>query len=47
MAALFLAVICVFFTRAFAFRGTDPEAFIVDIVLVIVLATLFHGCIRG
>lgn len=36
-----LAIVCVVMFRAFAFRCTEPEAFIVDLVLLVGLTWLF------
>lgn len=41
--AVFIAILLVAIFVPFAFRGTNPVAFIIDIILVIILCNLF-GC---
>ena len=42
--ALILSIVVVFFTRAYAFRGTNGAALLLDIIIVIVLTCLLSGC---
>jgi hypothetical protein len=42
--AFLCALIFVLILRAFAFKGTNSAAFIVDIVLVVYLTAAFMGC---
>lgn len=42
--AFILAVIVVSIIRIHAFKGTNPGAFIIDIIIAAILVSFFKGC---
>ncbi|MCX7699465.1 MAG: hypothetical protein N2039_01175 [Gemmataceae bacterium] len=45
MVAFIIALICVGLLRAYAFRGTNPAEFVIDIILLIFLTGIFRSCV--
>jgi uncharacterized membrane protein YqaE (UPF0057 family) len=41
---IIMAILIVLFLRVFAFRGTNPAAFLIDLLLVLLILSLLGSC---